>query len=61
MGFFGIAMYFAKGSYGWSGSDAVGVGARWRIVIVPLNAYLQQRSEKGEKGRMIATNNLYTR
>jgi len=41
------------------GSDAVGVGARWRIVYCAADAYLQQRSEKGEKGRMIATNNLY--
>ena len=29
------------------------------LFIVPLNAFLQQRSEEGEKGRMIATNNFY--
>ena len=40
--------------------------SRWRcwasasgLFIVPLNAYLQQRSESHEKGRMIATNNFY--
>ena len=29
------------------------------LFIVPLNAYLQQRSESREKGRIIATNNFY--
>ena len=29
------------------------------LFIVPLNAYLQQRAEAREKGRLIATNNFY--
>jgi acyl-[acyl-carrier-protein]-phospholipid O-acyltransferase/long-chain-fatty-acid--[acyl-carrier-protein] ligase len=29
------------------------------VFFVPLNAYLQQRSDSGEKGRIIATNNIY--
>jgi acyl-[acyl-carrier-protein]-phospholipid O-acyltransferase/long-chain-fatty-acid--[acyl-carrier-protein] ligase len=29
------------------------------LFAVPLNAYMQQRSEKTEKGRIIATNNFY--
>jgi acyl-[acyl-carrier-protein]-phospholipid O-acyltransferase/long-chain-fatty-acid--[acyl-carrier-protein] ligase len=29
------------------------------LFIVPLNAYLQQRAEDHEKGRLIATNNFY--
>src|SRR6185436_5539357 len=35
------------------------LGAASGLFIVPLNAFLQQRSESGEKGRMIATNNFY--
>ncbi len=35
------------------------LGVSSGLFIVPLNAYLQQRSENEEKGRMIATNNFY--
>ena len=41
----------------WLRSSLLGVASG--LFIVPLNAYLQQRSESREKGRIIATNNFY--
>ena len=35
------------------------LGVASGLFFVPLNAYLQQRSESREKGRIIATNNFY--
>ena len=35
------------------------LGVASGLFIVPLNAFLQQRGESTEKGRLIATNNFY--
>jgi acyl-[acyl-carrier-protein]-phospholipid O-acyltransferase/long-chain-fatty-acid--[acyl-carrier-protein] ligase len=59
MGIFSIGMYAAHGSYGWSVAILTLLGLASGLFIVPLNAFLQQRSEQGETGRMIATNNFY--
>jgi acyl-[acyl-carrier-protein]-phospholipid O-acyltransferase/long-chain-fatty-acid--[acyl-carrier-protein] ligase len=59
MGVFSIALYLARGSYGASVTVLAFLGLASGIFIVPLNAYLQQRSENREKGRIIATNNFY--
>src|SRR6185436_16885834 len=59
MGLLSIALFFAQGSYGWSVAVLTLLGLGSGLIIVPLNAFLQQRSEEGEKGRMIATNNFF--
>ena len=59
MGVFSIALYLARGSYAASVVVLAMLGLASGIFIVPLNAYLQQRSENREKGRIIATNNFY--
>jgi acyl-[acyl-carrier-protein]-phospholipid O-acyltransferase/long-chain-fatty-acid--[acyl-carrier-protein] ligase len=59
MGLFSIALYAARNSYGASVAMLALVGISAGIFFVPLNAYLQQRSENREKGRIIATNNIY--
>ena len=59
MSVFAIALYAARGSYAWSVATLALLGASAGLFIVPLNGYLQQRSEAHEKGRLIATNNFY--
>jgi acyl-[acyl-carrier-protein]-phospholipid O-acyltransferase / long-chain-fatty-acid--[acyl-carrier-protein] ligase len=59
MGLSAIAVQAAVHSYTWSMVTLVLLGVSSGLFIVPLNAYLQQRSENQEKGRMIATNNFY--
>jgi len=59
MGVFCIALYAARGSYTLSVIALSILGLTSGLFIVPLNAYLQQRSESHEKGRIIATNNFY--
>jgi len=59
MGLSAIAVQAAVHSYAWSMVTLVLLGVSSGLFIVPLNAYLQQRSENQEKGRMIATNNFY--
>src|SRR5579863_9036679 len=59
MGLCSIALAGAKGSYGWSVAWLSALGLASGLFIVPLNAFLQGRSERGEKGRMIATNNFF--
>ena len=54
-----LALYFSRGSYVASMISLAFLGCASGIFIVPLNAYLQQRSESTEKGRIIATNNFY--
>ena len=49
----------ASGSYAFSAVILSLLGIASGLFIVPLNAYLQQRSESHEKGRIIATNNFY--
>ncbi|MDR3700692.1 MAG: acyl-[ACP]--phospholipid O-acyltransferase [Candidatus Sulfopaludibacter sp.] len=59
IGLFCIAMGFVHGSYFGALAVLVCLGVATGLFFVPLNAYLQQRSESGEKGRIIATNNIY--
>ncbi len=59
MGLCSLALAWAKNSYGWSVVALAALGLASGLFIVPLNAFLQQRSGSGEKGRMIATNNFY--
>ena len=59
IGLFSIALAASKSSYAWSVAMLAALGLASGLFIVPLNAFLQQRAEKGEKGRIIATNNFY--
>jgi acyl-[acyl-carrier-protein]-phospholipid O-acyltransferase / long-chain-fatty-acid--[acyl-carrier-protein] ligase len=59
MGLFAIAMFAARGSYTLSVIALVFLGATSGLFIVPLYAYMQQRSGLQEKGRVVATNNFY--
>ncbi len=59
MGVFSLALYAARGSYPASVIMLSLLGIAAGVFFVPLNAYLQQRSDRGEKGRIIATNNIY--
>jgi len=54
-----IGLYAARGSYAVSSVVLAGLGVASGLFIVPLNAYLQQRAGVNEKGRVIATNNIY--
>ena len=59
MGIFSILLYVASHhSYGWTLAMLSLVGVSGGFFAVPLNALLQQKSEKGEKGRILATNNV---
>src|SRR6266567_2113963 len=59
MGIFCMLLYASHGSYTLSVIMLALLGVASGIFIVPLNAYLQQRSENEEKGRIIGTNNFY--
>src|SRR6202142_2014114 len=59
MGLLSFVVYAGRGSYGWAGAALSLLGMASGLFIVPLNAYLQQRSDDREKGRIIATNNFY--
>ena len=59
MALFSVLLYVARGSYGWSVGMLALLGLSSGLFIVPLNAYLQQKGEAHEKGRLIATNNFY--
>ena len=59
MAVFSVLLYAARGSYGWSVGMLALLGLSSGLFIVPLNAFLQQRAEAHEKGRLIATNNFH--
>jgi acyl-[acyl-carrier-protein]-phospholipid O-acyltransferase/long-chain-fatty-acid--[acyl-carrier-protein] ligase len=59
MTFSSAALYLSRGSYVMSILSLAVLGIASGLFIVPLNAYLQQRSGAGETGRAIATNNFY--
>ncbi len=59
MSVFCTTLYFSRSSYTMSVISLAALGLASGLFIVPLNAYLQQRSENHEKGRIIATNNFY--
>jgi acyl-[acyl-carrier-protein]-phospholipid O-acyltransferase / long-chain-fatty-acid--[acyl-carrier-protein] ligase len=54
-----VLLYSARHSYEASVAVLSVLGLASGLFIVPLNAYLQQRAEDHEKGRLIATNNFY--
>jgi len=56
---FSFALYLAKGSYLASSVALFCLGVSSGLYFVPLNAYLQKRSNGHEKGRVIATANFY--
>ncbi len=59
MSIFCFALYAARGSYTASAVVLALLGIASGLFIVPLNAFLQQRAGAQEKGRLIATNNIY--
>lgn len=54
-----VALYLSRSSYVPFVIILSLLGLSGGLFIVPLNAYLQQRSGDQEKGRIIATNNFY--
>ncbi|HYM13212.1 MAG TPA: acyl-[ACP]--phospholipid O-acyltransferase [Bryobacterales bacterium] len=58
MGVFGLWLAAAPPSYPAAAAALVLLGLSGGLFIVPLNAFLQQRSGDEEKGRLIATNNF---
>jgi acyl-[acyl-carrier-protein]-phospholipid O-acyltransferase/long-chain-fatty-acid--[acyl-carrier-protein] ligase len=59
LGVFSLAVWFAGGSYWLALVALFFLGVAAGIFFVPLNAFLQHRAEDSEKGRVIATNNIY--
>ena len=59
MGVFGIGLYLARGSFALSAAAVGLLAAASGLFVVPLYAYIQQRSGRREKGRVVATNNFY--
>ncbi len=59
MGLSAVALAASKSSYGWSVAALVAMGLVSGPFVVPLYAFLQHRSESGEKGRMMATNSFF--
>ena len=49
LGVFSTALAAARGSYGWSIAALTALGLSGGLFIVPLNAFLQHRSEAGER------------
>lgn len=58
MGLACMAFYAAR-TFPMVVTALAGMGLAGGLLIVPLNAYLQRRSEAGERGRILATNNFY--
>jgi 1-acyl-sn-glycerol-3-phosphate acyltransferase len=59
MGIFSLAAGLSA-SYGFTIFALIGVGFGGGLFAVPLNAYLQEESGTGERGRLMATNNFAT-
>ena len=59
MALFCILFFFVQGSYTGVLIILALLGLAAGLYAVPLNAFMQQRSESNEKGRIIATNNFY--
>jgi acyl-[acyl-carrier-protein]-phospholipid O-acyltransferase / long-chain-fatty-acid--[acyl-carrier-protein] ligase len=59
MGLFSVALFFSPPSFGSSAASLVLMGFSAGFFAVPLNALLQQRSGREDKGRLIATNNVF--
>src|ERR1019366_4567200 len=59
MGFFALALVAARHSFAFSTAAVVGLAMASGLFVVPLYAYIQQRSDSREKGRVVAANNFY--
>ncbi|HYW48169.1 MAG TPA: acyl-[ACP]--phospholipid O-acyltransferase [Bryobacteraceae bacterium] len=59
MGFFALALFSFRASYGFAALALVLLGISSGLFIVPLYAYMQQRADRREKGRVVAANNFY--
>ena len=59
MGLFSVALFLAQHAFSLSASSLVFLGFSGGLFAVPLNALLQQRSGREDKGRLIATNNVF--
>jgi acyl-[acyl-carrier-protein]-phospholipid O-acyltransferase/long-chain-fatty-acid--[acyl-carrier-protein] ligase len=59
MGVFALGLFaLCRHSYAWALLDLSCLGLCAGFFVVPLNSLLQQKSEKDEKGRILATNNF---
>ncbi|MBV9611588.1 MAG: 1-acyl-sn-glycerol-3-phosphate acyltransferase, partial [Acidobacteriaceae bacterium] len=54
---FSIVLSFTY-SYNWAAAWLLAIGISGGLFFVPLNAFLQERADPREKGRMLATNNF---
>jgi len=59
LGGFSVAVWMASGTYAGALAALFLLGAAAGLFFVPLNAFLQDRAGDREKGRLIATNNIY--
>ncbi len=59
LGAFSVLVWAASGSYATALAALFLLGIAAGIFFVPLNAFLQHRAGEAEKGRLIATNNVY--
>jgi acyl-[acyl-carrier-protein]-phospholipid O-acyltransferase/long-chain-fatty-acid--[acyl-carrier-protein] ligase len=59
MGIFSIVFFLSQSSFAWTAASLVCLGFWGGFFAVPLNALLQQRSGREDKGRLIATNNVF--
>ncbi len=57
LGLFAIVLSVTH-SYAWDAVWLLAIGFSGGLFFVPLNAFLQERAETQEKGRMLATNNF---
>jgi acyl-[acyl-carrier-protein]-phospholipid O-acyltransferase / long-chain-fatty-acid--[acyl-carrier-protein] ligase len=59
MGLCSVLLFFSPPSFDLSAASLVLMGFSAGFFAVPLNALLQQRSGREDKGRLIATNNVF--
>lgn len=59
MGFFALALVAVRHSFAFSTAAVVFLAMASGLFVVPLYAYIQQRSDSREKGRVVAANNFY--
>ncbi len=57
LGLFSIVLSVTH-SYAWDAAWLLAIGFSGGLFFVPLNAFLQERADTQEKGRMLATNNF---
>ncbi|HEX9787716.1 MAG TPA: MFS transporter, partial [Candidatus Binatia bacterium] len=59
IGLFSVAIFASQPSFGLAASSLALLGFSGGFFVVPLNSLLQHRSGREEKGRLIATNNVF--